>query len=333
MSEVALLQSIVDDLANAASTWLVLADWLEERGDPRFELVRLCHDRHFRPGLSPLERDDWVRQLLAAGVAPCVPAWTNSIGMKLVLIPAGKFLMGSPQDETDRSKDEQQHEVEITRPFYMGVCTVTQEQYEKVMGNNPSYFASTGGFKDRVQGMDTRRFPVENVSWEDAVEFCKRLAELPQEKKAGRLYRLPTEAEWEYACRGGAVSSKPFCFGDSLSSGQANFNDKYPYGGAGKGPYVQRTSEVALYRPNAFGLFDMHGNVWEWCGDWYGPYPRKSVKDPTGPATGKCCVVRGGSWNLSGGACRTASRHRNGPGNSYSDHGFRVVCVAAPRIR
>ena len=150
----------------------------------------------------------------------------NSLGMKLMLIPKGTFTMGSPKEEKDRSDDEEQHEVEITQPFYMGATEVTQEQYEKVMGTNPSYFASTGDGKDKVQGLDTRRFPVESVSWKDAVEFCEKQSALPEEKKAGRLYRLPSEAEWEYACRGGATSSKPFHFGDTLSAGAGQLREQ-----------------------------------------------------------------------------------------------------------
>jgi formylglycine-generating enzyme required for sulfatase activity/serine/threonine protein kinase len=262
----------------------------------------------------------------------------NSIGMKLVLIPAGKFMMGSPKEEKGRGEEEEQHQVEITQPFYMGATEVTQEQYEKVIGKNPSWFSPTGGGKDRVRGMDTRRFPVEMVSWEEAVAFCKKLSELPEEKRAGRSYRLPTEAQWEYACRGGAKSSRPFHFGDSLSSTQANFNGLFPFGGASKGIYLERPTGVGSYEANAFGLFDMHGNVWEWCADWYGKYPRNgtSLKDPTGPTTGMHRVMRGGCWNNSGldGGCRSACRlHNLLPRDSGHGGGFRVVCVAIPDAR
>ena len=148
---------------------------------------------------------------------------------------------------------------------------------------------------------------------------------------AGRAYRLPTEAEWEYACRGGANSSTPFSFGGSLSSTQANFDGDYPYGGAAREPYLQRTTAVGSYPPNAYGLFDMHGNVWEWCQDWFGPYSRKSVKDPTGASTGEHRVLRGGSWYNGGSDCRAACRVHDDPGSRDHDGGFRVVCVAAPR--
>jgi formylglycine-generating enzyme required for sulfatase activity len=215
----------------------------------------------------------------------------------------------------------------------MGVYEVTQGEYEKVMGTNPSNFSPTGGYKDRVEGKDTSQFPVENVSWNDAVEFCKKLSELPEEKRSGRVYRLATEAEWEYACRGGASSSKPFHFGDSLSSTQANFDGNYPYGGAGKGPYLKRTTRVGSYQANTFGLYDMHGNVWEWCADWYDEnyYKDSPRKDPTGPATGTSRVLRGGSWDGNGSNCRSAYRLNDGPGRRGSDIGFRVVLVAGAR--
>jgi formylglycine-generating enzyme required for sulfatase activity len=222
--------------------------------------------------------------------APAPKEVTNSIGMKLVLIPKGKFLMGSPKDEADREPfdkgSEEQHEVEISRPFYLGAHEVTQGQFREVMGYNPSYFSlnakgkegvkygvvKPGGGKAKVSGeKSTDAFPVENVFYDEAVEFCAKLSARSAEKRDKRVYRLPTEAEWEYACRGGA-STKPFHFAtgiSSLSSTQANFDGKYPYGGAAKGPYLERTTTVGSYKPNAFGLFDLHGNVWEWCADWY----------------------------------------------------------------
>ena len=252
---------------------------------------------------------------------------TNSIGMKLVLIPAGKFLMGSPKDEKDRRDDEEQHEVSITKPFYLGVYVVTQAEYEKVMGNNPSYFSTKGAGKDKVKDMDTGQFPVETVSWDDAVAFCKKLSELPEEKKAGRVYRLPTEAEWEYACRAGTKT--PFHYGDSLSSKQANFDGNFPYGGGDKGPCLVRTAKVGTYAPNAFGLYDMHGNVWEWCQDWYDAdyYKNSPKEDPPGPAQASGRVVRGGSWGISGRRCRSAFRGGDGPGIRFDDLGFRVAAV------
>src|SRR5262245_29442913 len=200
----------------------------------------------------------------------------NSIGITLALIPAGTFLMGSPQEEQRRSKDEDQHEVEITKPFYLAVFPVTQGQFRRVKGYNPSFFSSDGrgmegveyaqapaGGSDKVRELGgTDDFPVENVSWDEAVEFCRRLSALEPEMAAGRVYRLPTEAEWEYACRGGASGYHVFHYGSSLTSTQANFDGDYAYGAA-PGPYLGRTSKAGSYEPNAFGLFDMHGNVWE----------------------------------------------------------------------
>ena len=323
MSEAALLQTIRDDPDHAASVWLVLADWLEERDDLRFELIRLRHDRQFRPELSPPKRDERVRQLLAARVAPCVPTWTNSLGMTFALIPAGTFLMDSPDSEADRDDDEgPQCEVEITWPFYLGIHPVTQEHYEKLMGKNPSHFTRKNG--------GGANHPVEQVSWEEAVAFCHKLSAQAQEKASGRVYRLPTEAEWEYSCRGGATSSKPFYFGDSLSSTQANFNGNHPYGSASKGPYLQHTTPVGSYKPNAWGLFDMHGNVWEWCSDWHDEnyYNQSPRQDPQGPQNGSLRVLRGGSWSSFGRDCRSALRVRNVPGSRNFNLGFRVACFA-----
>ena len=251
--------------------------------------------------------------------------------MKLMLIPAGKFIMGSPKDEKERSSAEEQHEVSITKPFYLGVYVVTQAEYEKVMGNNPSYFSAKGGGKASVKDMDTGQFPVEQVSWDDAVAFCKKLSELPKEKKAGLVYRLPTEAEWEYACRAGTKT--PFHYGDSLSSKQANFNGGFPYGGADKGPYLERTAKVGTYAANAFGLYDMHGNVWEWCQDWYDAsyYKNSPKEDPPGPAQASDRVVRGGGWDGRGRFCRSAFRDWSEPGRRDDDLGFRVVAVQSGR--
>jgi formylglycine-generating enzyme required for sulfatase activity len=240
---------------------------------------------------------------------------TNSLGMKLVLIPAGRFRMGSPTTESGRgAADEDDHEVEITRPFYLGACEVTQEQYRRVMGSNPSRFAA-----------DNR--PVEQVSWAEAVEFCAKLSELEKDRR--HAYRLPAEAEWEHACRAGTTT--PTFFGDSLSGKQANFDASVPYGGAEKGTSLGRTEKVRSYPPNRFGLYDMHGNVWEWCSDWYAPYGGTARREPGGPATGAFRVLRGGSWSTPGWQCRSACRRGLKPDDRAEDVGFRVVLVTGPR--
>lgn len=258
----------------------------------------------------------------------------NSVGMKLSLIPAGSFVMGSPRNEADRDDKEERHEVLITKPFYMGVHEVTQRQYDEVMRDSPDY-------RNRSVFQDPDN-PVENVEWKKAKLFCERLTNRTEEKKAGRRYRLPTEAEWEYACRAGTKTA--FYFGDALSSKVANFNGAFPAGDAVEGPYLRKTTKVGSYPPNAFGLFDMHGNVSEWCADWYDPefYFDSPEEDPLGPPFGVAptkftnngdqnffVVVRGGSWVDDGRACRSAYRFRAMPNTQYRLIGFRVVCELA----
>ncbi|MFZ4644775.1 MAG: formylglycine-generating enzyme family protein, partial [Gemmataceae bacterium] len=198
---------------------------------------------------------------------------TNSIGMKLVLIPKGKFMMDSPPDEKGSPEDARRHEVTISRDYHLGMHEVTQAQYKKIMGKNPSHFQGDAVAERHpetnrvVKDVDSANHPVEQVSWEDAVEFCQRLSALPEEKKAGRVYRLPTEAEWEYACRAG--SQMAYSFGSDEKSlvnfGWYDSNSK------------EKTHAVGLKKANAWGLYDMHGNVWEWCAEWYDEYPKGSA--------------------------------------------------------
>jgi uncharacterized protein (TIGR02996 family) len=325
--EEALLQAL-HAAPNDEVTWLALADWLEEHGqEQRAELVRLVRQLRqvfvWKPSPQRAELEDRVAELLRAGVSPVVPQLTNSIGMVLSLIAPGPFRMGSSSLEPYHSSDEGPiDEVEMTRPFYMSAYPVTQAQYEHVIGRNPSFFSSSGPGEDSVKGLDTAAFPVECVSWEEAQAFCRTLSDLPGEKATGRVYHLPGEAEWEYACRGGAASTTPFNLGRSLSSSEANFNRNYPYGDA-----LRRTSKVGSYRPNVFGLYDMHGNVWEWCEDWYDQqhYRRASHRDPTGPSAGSHRVVRGGAYDSYGHACRSAARSFRVPNSRHHALGFRVV--------
>ncbi len=235
----------------------------------------------------------------------------NGVKMTFVLVPPGKFRMGSPEDEANRDQDETLHEVALTEPFYLARYPVTQEQYQALIGKNPSHFQE-----------DT--FPVETVSWEEARDYAARLTTKRAEKQ---FYRLPTEAEWEYACRGGRACSKAFGIGDgrTLSSQQANFNGDRPYGGAPKGPYLRSPCPAGTYAANAFGLFDMHGNVSQWCGDWYGPYTTWEVTNPTGPAAGTERVIRGGSWFNFARYCRSANRFRAAPSYQYNTLGFRLA--------
>ena len=241
---------------------------------------------------------------------PDKQSFTNCIGIKLMRIPKGKFLMGSPETEKERKENETQHEVTISQNFYMGATEVTQAQWQKVMGNKPSNFEGD-------------QLPVETVSWEEAVEFCNRLSEMPEEIRAGRKYRLPTEAEWEYACRAGTTT--PFHFGSQLNGRQANYNGTVPYGTETKGPYLKKTTPVGKYPANAWGLYDMHGNVWEWCSDWYGEYPAGSLTNPSGPATGPGRVARGGGWNSDAVLGRSADRYGSAPSDRFFSLGFRVA--------
>jgi formylglycine-generating enzyme required for sulfatase activity len=198
----------------------------------------------------------------------------------------------------------------ISRGFYIGVYEVTQEEYEKIMGVNPSVFCPQAvdqpEKRKKVEGMDTRSFPVENVALDEAKAFCAKLSALKKEKGDNRVYRLPTSAEWEYACRGGASAEAhdPFHFGKALSSREANFNGDYPYGGAKPGDYLGRTCQVGSYKPNRLGLFDMHGNVCEWCADGVG---------------------KGGGYFSHSKECRSAFRHRPNPKGHVSFMGFRVI--------
>jgi uncharacterized protein (TIGR02996 family) len=315
--------------------WLALTDWLEENGEPaRAELLRLHRSLpRLRAGQARYAVEERIQHLLAAGVEPCVPTLTNSIGMGLALVPAGKFRMGSPATEPRRMDDEPLHTVTISRAFYLGVYPVTQAQYRAVVGRNPSHFN-----RRRVKNAARHlaRFPVESVTWTAAVEFCERLSQRAEERSAGRTYRLPTEAEWEYACRAWGSPRYPFHFGVTLEGRQANFQTEHPYPPdddhlVGSEP-LGRPCPVGMYRPNAFGLYDMHGNVDEWCEDWFNAryYVDGPKEDPSGPVDGDRRVVRGGSWRGQGEDCRAAVRIGYEDDEPFSQVGFRVVMTLAP---
>jgi formylglycine-generating enzyme required for sulfatase activity len=269
---------------------------------------------------------------------PDEPPITNTIGMKLKLIPAGEFLMGAPDGEPEAQEDEKpRHHVRITRPFYLGVYPVTQAEFREVMGNSPSWFSAGGGGRAKVSGLDTSRHPVECVSWQDAIAFCNKLSEREglgpcYRPDGGRIesgegYRLPTEAEWEYACRAGTTTA--FAFGPSLSPAMANFDGSAVYNGSSKGANRKRTTPVGAYAPNRFGLHDMHGNVWEWCEDYYDEkyYLKSFDNNPICSSEAAYRVIRGGSWRSSPRSCRSAFRLRRTPGNPYDGLGFRVARV------
>lgn len=258
--------------------------------------------------------NDWPGKQTAAArvrltadglVPPPTPAPTTN----LVWIPPGTFTMGSPSTEVGRNGDEgPQTQVWISRGFWMGKYEVTQREYQQVMGSNPSRF------------QESDRLPVETVSWTEAVDYCARLT--ARERDAGRLpagyvYRLPTEAEWEYACRAGTATR--FSYGDDLTYGLLNGFAWSNVNSRGK------THTVGEKSPNRWGLFDMHGNVWEWCADWYDGYPGGALTDPKGPGSGSHHVFRGGSWVNEARASRSAFRDA-GVLSRRDDHiGFRAV--------
>ena len=229
----------------------------------------------------------------------------SGVEMKFAWCPPGTFPMGSPAGEPQREDDETQHQVTLTRGYWLGIHLVTQAQWQAVMGSSPGQFRG-----------DT--FPVERVSWEDCQEFIKRLAQ-----KTGRRFRLPTEAEWEYACRAG--TDTPFHFGKTISTDQANYDGRHTHGKCEKGVFQERTTPVAHFPANAWGLYDMHGNLWEWCQDRYWPYPSAEIIDPQGDNDGTARVVRGGTWYDGPWLCRSAYRGRAEPGRRFDLFGCRVL--------
>ncbi len=252
--EHAVVQAIHDNPSDETS-WLVLADWLEENGQAdRAEMLRL--NRQLRPLQTDSERkplEDRFQKLLRAGVVPYAPTVTNSIGMKLALIPPGHFWLGSPETEKGRYGDESPRQrIELTRPFYLAVYLVTQDEYRKVRGNSPSAFSATGSHAASVAEMDTSRFPVEEITWADAMAFCDELSRFRAEQKAKRVYRLPTEVEWEYACRGGAAMTTLFPHGKRMTCRYANFKHATRSKDKRRQP-LGRTSEVGSYPPNGSG--------------------------------------------------------------------------------
>jgi len=239
--------------------------------------------------------------------------FTNTLEMSFVLIPSGTFTMGSPTNEPHRGSSEVRHRVTISKPFYMQTTEVTVKQWHSIMGRRMMMFR---------QGADN--VPVTRVSWFDCMEFIKRLNKLGQ----GR-YRLPTEAEWEYAARAG--TSTAYSWGDTINCEKAMYgnnslkDDVCQFYYRSIGLKMDQPAPVKTYKPNPWGLYDMHGNVWEWCMDWYGDYGEKPVIDPTGPESGNMRIRRGGSWFKYGYSCRSANRSFGHPATRYNTTGFRLV--------
>jgi uncharacterized protein (TIGR02996 family) len=314
VEELAFLQAIVNSPGDDA-LWLILSDWLLEHDDPRrAELLRLhrqllatcCEPETFPQRASGQAR---LVQLLAGGVNPSVPRQSVILGegieMTFTWIPPGSFLMGSPPDEAERGEGETRHQVTLAEGFWLGVTPVTQTQWQMVMRENPS----------RNPGDD---LPVDQVSWTDCQGFCRRLG-----KKLGTRFRLPTEAEWEYACRAGTTT--PFFFGETLTGDQANFDDDD--GPPGMRVYREGPTPVASFSANAWGLYDMHGNVYEWCKAWHDE--AGSAATPKAGSQGrdreKAGVLRGGSWFGYRRWCRSSCRVGMAPTSRLIHAGCRVV--------
>lgn len=223
-------------------------------------------------------------------------------------IPPGTFQMGSPSTEPERDDDEVLHQVTLNQGYWLAETACTQSLWLAVMEGNPSDFTAS------------QENPVDSISWDDCQQFISKAnALLPDTFNL----RLPTEAEWEYACR--ANSQTVFSWGDSLNTEQANYDGDYPYANGEKGEYRKQTVEVLSFSTNSWGLYQMHGNVWEWCAGWYGDYPVKAVFNPLGASNGPCWVLRGGSWFNDGHHLRSAFRRASEPANRAHSIGFRLA--------
>lgn len=307
--------AMVEDPHEVAN-WAAFTDWLLDQGDPRGEALRLyratCGIVDEVQGQADYER---LWSLLASGVRLPLPRWTSSLAGKMVWVPPGEFWMGGGNGKCgDRL-------VKIERPFYLGIYPVTQRQWLTLMGSNPSRFGKGGA--------DLDRYPVEQVSWEDVQEFLRRLNAI-ENSGSGWTYRLPTEEEWEYACRSPVPSPATsaacqthcgFSFyldnpTNDLSAEQANFDGNYPVGNASHDAYLGQTSKVGSYRPNGLGLYDLHGNVWEW----------------TDTAEGSDRVIRGGGWYSFGSFCTAAFRNWYAPEYRVNNLGFRLALARAGRF-
>jgi len=235
----------------------------------------------------------------------------NGVDYTFCWCPAGCFLMGSPETEENHQVGEKQQEVTLSHGFWMLETEVTQEMWKSLMAKNPSFYKGDN-------------LPVEKVSWNDCQEFVEKLNQetgIP----AGFKVSLPTEAQWEYACRAGTET--PFSFGSQLNGDKANCDGRYPYGTETSGPCLARTAVVKSYDPNEWGLYDMYGNVREWCSGWYGEYQNDKVTDPAGPENGTFRVERGGGWFDTPSYCRSASRIKHNPAIRNDFLGFRLALV------
>jgi formylglycine-generating enzyme required for sulfatase activity len=263
-----------------------------------------------------------MRKLIMVLIFPILVSACPQKNSEMARVEGGTFTMGSPENEMEREDNEVQHQVKVSS-FSMSKYPVTQKEYQEVMGTNPSHFK-----KDNL--------PVESVTWFDAIEYCNRRSQREgltlaytvngtdvTWNKNAKGYRLPTEAEWEYACRAG--TTVPFSTGNNITTDQANYNGGSPYRNNAEGEFREETTPVGSFAPNAYGLYDMNGNVCEWCWDWYGDYAGEAQTDPAGAVSGDTRVIRGGSWLSAAQLLRSACRADVDPVDRYYDIGFRVV--------
>ena len=319
-----------------AEAYLQRAEEARE-GDPRV-LAALDELRRSKAAPRPTATARPVQQTGSSGTPRRI---TNSLGMEFVLIPAGSFNMGSPSSEPKRDSDEgPQHRVTISKPFYMQTTEVTRGQFRRFVEatgyrtdaeKGDGLYILAGNKWKKKPGSSWREVgfsqddthPVVGVSWNDAQAFIKWL----NAQEGGNKYGLPTEAQWEYSCRAGTTT--PFNTGENITTSQANYDGNYPMPGYSKGQYRKQTLPVKSFSPNKWGLYDMHGNVWEWCGDWYGEnyYSSSPTRDPQGPSSGTIRVLRGGGWDGRAGVLRSAFRGRVDPGLRNYFIGFRITRI------
>ncbi|MEG4035616.1 bifunctional serine/threonine-protein kinase/formylglycine-generating enzyme family protein [Microcoleus sp. S36b_A4] len=298
----------------------LLAKDIQQRYQSAEEVLRDFQRQSTPNFIQTLKRFDFdpvtvdVRGNISSGQRREAQFFSENLGsgaiLDMVAIPGGSFVMGSPNTEAGRSNNEEPQRTVNISPFFMGKYPITQEQWEVVMGNNPS----------DIKGL---KRPVEQVSWNNALEFCQKISQ-----KTGKIYRLPSEAEWEYACRAGTTT--PFYFGETITPNLVNYDGNYPYGAAPKGRYRKQTTDVGSFPPNPFGLYDMHGNVWEWCSDkWHDNYSGAPTDGSSWEtATDNKRVLRGGSWNNHALYSRSADRDRNSAGYKLRNWGFRVAVAS-----
>ena len=310
------LEKFEKDLFASTLEWkeyLVNVDGVLDESLIRNELANRISD-HFRENMSKLieeRREKWTGVANVSRSHLVDNHATHDLGFEMIWVKPGTFKMGSPKTSffrknAVRDDDESQYQVTLTKGFYLGKHEVTQGQWESVMGSNPSEFKGTNR-------------PVEKVSWNDVMRFCQKLTETARRADklpAGMAYQLPTEAQWEYACRAGTTTK--YSWGDTIAKTNAN----YEFDGFVTG--LTETTEVGKYQANAWGFHDMHGNVSEWCADWYGDYPSRSASDPFGPVIGSYRVTRGGSWYGSANFARSASRTKGDPAGGSNFLGFRL---------